>query len=65
MDKSNPTQFGRAMKELGIEMIPSYSPQARGRSERQFGTMQGRLSVFHGPRRLGRCQADGSPDAAA
>ena len=43
VDKSNPTQFGRAMGELGIEMIPSYSPQARGRSERHFGTMQGRL----------------------
>ena len=43
VDKSNPTQFGRAMRELGIEMIPSYSPQARGRSERQFGTLQGRL----------------------
>lgn len=34
------TQFGRAMKYLGIEMIPAYSPQARGRSERMFGTMQ-------------------------
>ena len=43
VDKSNPTQFGRAMGELGIEMIPSYSPQARGRSERHFGTIQGRL----------------------
>ena len=43
VDKSNPTRFGRAMGELGIEMIPSYSPQARGRSERHFGTMQGRL----------------------
>ena len=43
MDKANPTQFGRAMAELGIEMIPSYSPEARGRSERWFGTVQGRL----------------------
>jgi hypothetical protein len=34
---------GRALKELGIEMIPAYSPQARGRSERRFGTCQGRL----------------------
>ena len=42
-DKSNPTQFGRAMGELGIEMIPSCSPQARGRSERHFETIQGRL----------------------
>ena len=32
-----------ALKELGIEMIPAYSPQARGRSERRFGTWQGRL----------------------
>jgi hypothetical protein len=31
------------MRELGIEMIPAYSPQARGRSERNFGTWQGRL----------------------
>ena len=43
VDKGNPTQFGRAMGELGIEMIPSYSPQARGRSERHFETIQGRL----------------------
>src|SRR5258708_5468044 len=31
------------MKELGVQMIPAYSPQARGRSERNFGTWQGRL----------------------
>ena len=31
------------MKELGVQMIPSYSPQARGRSERSFSTWQGRL----------------------
>ena len=43
VDKDNPTQFGRAMAELGIEMIAAYSPQARGRSERLFGTLQGRL----------------------
>ena len=43
VDKENPTQFGRAMKQLGIDMIPAYSPQARGRSERAFGTHQGRL----------------------
>ena len=43
VDKGNPTQFGRAMAELGIEMIAGYSPQARGRSERLFGTLQGRL----------------------
>ena len=43
VDRSRVTQVGRAMKELGIEMIPAYSPQARGRSERAFGTWQGRL----------------------
>ncbi len=43
VDKDKPTQFGRAMGELGIEMIAAYSPQARGRSERLFGTLQGRL----------------------
>ena len=37
------TQVGRAMRELGIQMIPSYSPQGRGRSERNFRTWQGRL----------------------
>jgi len=43
VDRSRLTQVGRAMKELGIEMIPAYSPQARGRSERAFQTWQGRL----------------------
>ncbi len=43
VDKDNLTQFGRAMKQLGIEMIAAYSPEARGRSERAFGTHQGRL----------------------
>lgn len=43
VDKKNLTQFGRAMNQLGIEMIAAYSPQARGRSERAFATHQGRL----------------------
>jgi len=43
VDRHRLTQVGRALKELGIEMIPAYSPQARGRSERRFGTWQGRL----------------------
>lgn len=43
VDKANPTQFGRAMKYLGISMIAAYSPQARGRSERMFRTHQDRL----------------------
>jgi hypothetical protein len=43
VDKHRLTQVGRALKELGGQMIPAYSPQARGRSERNFGTWQGRL----------------------
>lgn len=43
VDKDNLTQVGRAMQQLGIEMIPAYSPEARGRSERMFGTLQNRL----------------------
>jgi len=43
VDKANPTEVGRALKQLGINHIAAYSPQARGRSERMFGTMQGRL----------------------
>jgi len=43
VDKNRLTQVGRAMKELGVQMIAAYSPQARGRSERSFGTWQGRL----------------------
>ena len=43
VDKLNLTQFGRAMHQLGIEMIPAYSPEARGRSERAFRTHQDRL----------------------
>ena len=44
VDRANLTQFGRALvTELGIEMIPAYSPEARGRSERAFRTHQGRL----------------------
>jgi len=42
-DRQRLTQVGRALKELGIQMIPAYSPQARGRGERRFGTWQGRL----------------------
>ncbi|MFQ5765660.1 MAG: ISNCY family transposase [Rhodospirillales bacterium] len=43
VDKDNPTQVGRALEQLGIELIPAYSPEARGRSERMFGTLQARL----------------------
>jgi len=43
VDRERLTQVGRALRELGIQMIPAYSPQARGRSERNFSTWQGRL----------------------
>src|SRR4051794_15504766 len=48
VDTSRPTQVGRALGELGVKMIAAYSPQARGRSERNFGTWS------HGRRRLAR-----------
>jgi len=43
VDPHRLTQVGRALRELGVQMIPAYSPQARGRSERNFGTWQERL----------------------
>lgn len=43
VDKQRLTQVGRALRQLGIEHIPAYSPQARGRSERVNRTLQGRL----------------------
>lgn len=43
VDPNQLTQLGRALKELGIRMIPAYSPQARGRMERSYRTWQGRL----------------------
>ena len=43
VDKVRLTQFGRAMRQLGIQMIPAYSPEARGRCERAFRTHQERL----------------------
>ena len=42
MDKDNPTQVGRALQRLGIELIPAYSPEAR---ERMFGTLQKRCQA--------------------
>jgi transposase len=41
--KQTPTHFGRALEELGIEQIPAYSPQAKGRIERAWRTCQDRL----------------------
>jgi transposase len=43
VDKTKLTQVGRALQQLGITHIPSYSPEARGRMERVFGTLQNRL----------------------
>jgi hypothetical protein len=43
VNKDHLTQVGRALERLGIEHIPAYSPEARGRSERMFGTLQDRL----------------------
>jgi len=43
VDKERLTQLGRALKQLGIKMIPAYSPQARGRPERNYRTWQGRF----------------------
>jgi transposase len=58
VDTRDVTEVGRALKELGIRMIPAYSPQARGRSERSFGTWQGRL-----PQEL-RLKNIGTPEEA-
>jgi transposase len=43
VDKERLTQVGRALNQLGVEHIAAYSPQARGRSERAFDTLQDRL----------------------
>jgi transposase len=43
VDKDRLTQVGRALERLGVEHIAAYSPEARGRSERMFGTLQDRL----------------------
>jgi transposase len=55
VDYHRRTQVGRALHELGVQMIPAYSPEARGRSERNFSTWQGRLPQelrLHGMRTL-------------
>jgi hypothetical protein len=43
VDKTTLTQVGRALAQLGVDHIPAYSPEARGRSERMFRTLQDRL----------------------
>src|SRR5256885_145471 len=57
VDYHRRTQVGRALQELGVQMIPAYSPQARGRSERNFGTWQGRLPQELRLRQLGTLEA--------
>ena len=57
VDPHRLTQVGRALRELGIQMIPAYSPQARGRSERNFSTWQGRLPQELRLRQLGTLEA--------
>jgi hypothetical protein len=44
VDRDNPTQVGRALAHLGAEHIAAYSPEARGRPERLFRTLQDRLA---------------------
>lgn len=58
VDKSRLTEIGRALAQLGIEHIPSYCPQGRGRMERFFGSWQGRL-----PQELGRAGITDVPAA--
>jgi transposase len=57
VDYHRRTQVGRALHELGVQMIPAYSPEARGRSERNFGTWQGRLSQELRLQRIGTLEA--------
>jgi hypothetical protein len=58
VDTHRLAQVGRALKELGIQMFPVYSPQARGRSERSFGALQGRLPHELRLRGIGTLEAD-------
>ena len=57
VDGERLTQLGRALQQLGVQMIPAYSPQARGRSERSFGTWQGRLPQELRLRKIGEVEA--------
>ena len=57
IDPHRLTQVGRALREVGVQMIPAYSPQARGRSERSFGTWQGRLPQELRLRKIGSVEA--------
>src|ERR1017187_3613936 len=55
-DRRKPTQFGRALDQLGMTYIAAQSPQAKGRIERLWGTFQDRLTS---ELRLGRCERSG------
>lgn len=57
VDKHRPTQVGRAMKELGAQMIAAHSPQARGRSERVSGLAVAARAEAGWDRHGGGCQA--------
>ena len=57
VDRHKPTQVARALEQLGIELILAYSPQARGRCERLFGTWQGRLPQEFRLRRITTVEA--------
>jgi len=72
VDPHRLTQVGRALRELGIQMIPAYSPQARGRSERNFSTCRagcrrscGCASCGRWRRRTGFCGKIASPSSTA
>ncbi len=56
-DRRVRTQVGRALEQMGIELIPANSPEARGRSERMFGTWQGRLPQEFRLRGIGSVEA--------
>jgi hypothetical protein len=62
VDKTQLTQVGRALSQLGITHIPSYSAQGRGRMERVFGTLQKRLPQ---ELRLARIKTVAVPDHRA
>lgn len=57
VDKTKLTQVGRALQQLGVTHIPSYSPEARGRMERVFGTLQKRLPPELRLARIGTVEA--------
>ena len=57
VDRVRVTQFGRAMRQLGVEMIPAYSPEARGRCERMFATHQACPRASGGAAAQGACGA--------